>query len=283
MWGLIPHINNGGMMNNTKFVIGLFVSNTGMLKTIEPLMKSIEKIEKLLSLSLNSFSMSYVLNDKEQTKTLKFTKKNLEKLYLIDINSLSFLSFQVLKSSKDFGDTLLSINFPMNISETQATIISIIIDETIFSEKDATKDILSIINILDLENYNFQFSFAFLMEKDKLPDFYIMGIGSPNLSIREEKIIDALNGDIKHFANKIWDFFWINIIKEAYIDSESLQEIIAIVGHENVYRYNHRCIVKIPLNSEEYTKNIYKRYEYIEKLRPIFERKNLIMCTNEIC
>jgi hypothetical protein len=268
--------------NNTKFVIGIFASNNCGIKTIESIMKPIERIGKLLNLSFNSFSMSYELNKKEQTRSLNFTEKNLEKLYSVDINFISFLSFAVLKSNRDFGDTLLTINLPMNNCETQATIISIIIDEIVLVEKeDAMKTFISLIDVMDLDCFNFQFGIVFPMEYFKLPDFFIMGVGSPNLSLREKRTIDALDKNITQFKNKIWDFFWLNLLKKEFIDYETLTEVIEIVGRENIIEYDNKYLIKIPLSSEEYLTNIDKRYEYIEMLRQVLTRKDKIMSTDE--
>lgn len=265
-------------MNNLKFVIGLFASNNSAIASIDSILKSIYAIEQLFNISINNFSMSYKINNSKQTKNFKFTQKNLDKLYSISSESISLLSFQALKEKRDFGDTLLSINLPMNTPGNYATIFSVIIDEAVIAERDIQKDIVNIINLLDIENFKFHFLVAFPMEQSKLPDFYVMGVGSPDLSDREESILDALNNNIMEFRNKVWDFFWLNVFSSEYLDTQSLYEIGEIVDEKNIIKLDNMYLIRLPISYKDYLDESDKAYEYINKLRKVFEKRNLIMC-----
>ena len=115
------------------------------------------------------------------------------------------------------------------------------------------------------------------MEEKKYPTFFLTGLKTPELNQEERDIATSLVLNIRDYKEKIWDIFWVNVIKQEMISEAMRKTITEIVGENNIVELDDKYIITLPVSLEEYMDNKEKTDMYKNKLREIFAKEDRIM------
>lgn len=264
-------------MNNIKLAFGVYLNSKRGIHSIDNIILVVKKIEKLIGRYVTNFTVCYRCNGKEKVSAFKYTARNKEKLSNIAISEISLISFCELKKSNDYADTVFSLNFSLDFKENMLSAFTLIMDANLLSNKVSYENIVEIMKSVRIEDVTYFFDVVFPIDNDKMPDFFLMGIGSPKLSAKEKEEVRVLSLNISQYSNKIWDIFWINTIREEYVDKDLIKDIESIVSTDNILKIPGMFVFKLPLTYEDYINNEKLREKYRNELRMVLCRRQLVM------
>ena len=115
------------------------------------------------------------------------------------------------------------------------------------------------------------------MEEKKMPTCFLVGLKTPELNQEEQDIATCLSLRTREYKEKIWDIFWVNVIKQEMISEAMRKTITEIVGENNIVELDDKYIITLPVSLEEYMDNKEKTDMYKNKLREIFAKEDRIM------
>lgn len=244
---------------------------------------NIKKIIEYSNLISNHFNVEYSElsycfneNNKNKTKVYKYTTNNLEKL-LNNKGNITAVSFEKLKQAQNYSNTDISINFLLSQKMDYPTTINISIDSQIFMETGGVTKLTELITKTIGFGFKLEYGIVHIMEEEKQPMFFLIGIKSPKLTMEERNIADALCLNIRDYKNKIWDIFWLNIIDKEIIQEDMIEEIKEVVGEEGLIDAGDKYIISLPF---DYKQCIEKKDSVMilkNKLRQIFLHNEKIM------
>ncbi len=225
--------------------------------------------------------ISYTITDKstfnwkQKSKSLKYSSKNLEKFYTI-LNELSdkkvSITFELLKLLDDWRYKSVDLDFSVSYKELGEEVpfsLNIILDfdkhkkVLSFNEVPFFKDI---IQFLDTEKADIVYGFVNVIEKNKLPSFYIEGILSDGLNRKEEDFLTIWANKKDECSYYIWDLFLGNIISKKHIKKDTFKSIEKILIPNQIMQLSPNLFF-ITLNNGE---NIVNK-SLKKRLKPYFK------------
>jgi hypothetical protein len=265
-------------MQNYSIIISFRIS--GILPELCFINFITEQFENLFSKTFST--LSYTITDKssfywkQKTKSVKLTVSNLQKLeeILFLKNQNIDVSFELLKNTVGCEFKSRDIDFSVSYSNSEnINGLNFILSDKLFKEKDLKTLVQIISTYLLKQNCQVLYCFISNVENEKLPAFYIEGIGTPSLSRFETQRIKVWSANKLSCDEKIWDIFWGNIISTKHIVNEYLiSDVEKMIGKDNaVLLAPGLLLFNLPesLNSFEISNYSSKRkeiYDYFSNL-----------------
>ena len=258
-----------------KFAASLFFDNNKDSLDGKNIVNVCNYIGDFYNSIFSEFGFCIEEDGKDKNKSYKFTAKNVEKFFSINLNKLSSIYFEKFKEKRDYQDTELSVRIYIPEDNAYPLKVNITVDPILVKSFNYNELIMFIKKIKEFD-FLLEYGVAFVIETRKMPNFFMLGIETPDLSPEEREVANSLALNVREYKNKIWDIFWINIIKKELITQDIYYKIIDIVGNKNVIETDDIYIFFLPLDYSEYL-SIQKLDQYRLKLRNLFEGNNLIM------
>ena len=219
-------------------------------------------------------------NWKIKSRTLKFKKSNIKKIEQIVSNNIDRninIDFELvtLKDGYVFKSRDVEVSAICQKSDSTNSLNLIVNDQ--LSLKTSWMDFIEeIVSFVKNQNCKVIYGFLFLLENLKMPAFYVEGIGSNELSVSEQKSVNLWREEKENCEEKIWDIFGINILLLNTYKSISINEIIKIVGDQNVKFLNDN-LVMIQLKEKLNDFDVLKYFGSRKDLFDYFKSKDLIV------
>lgn len=266
------------MLESIKYVIALYMSKNKGQTDINCILKMAENVARIYNVNYDEYGFSVMENGKEKTKILRYTQKNIGKIFMLNPCSITQVYFECYKKEdKDFLDSRFSLGILVSDKEDCPNQITLIIDPMQMSEKFNKDSMINLIRNTDELIFKLEYGVAFVMETNKRPVFFVIGTQTSNLNEEEKKVASSLCLNLRQYQSKIWDIFWFNIIKKDLILEDMLNDIMEILPKESIVDIGDKYIISLPLQYDEYISDKEKLYTYKQKLRQIFKEKDLIM------
>ena len=269
-------------MSDYKQVIRFYATKNNLngYNHIDELLNYVNVICENLNVKCNKFAYDYLVNNKEVTKFLKLTDKNLEKLMKVessDITSLSFYAGEESHSPYIYPDFILDLSIS-NV-EKWHTYATVIIDPQII--KIDLGDIIFQMDLLKKLNFTIDYGISFPMKDEKEPSYFLLGVKTPKMDKYEEQMVNILARNSRTFrnVNKVWGVFKVNIIRNDLLSKEVIEELRSFLTSENIKVYGEHTIISLPLSDEEY---MLRDSSILHAVEALFERNNLLMIEEEV-
>lgn len=264
-------------MDEIQLVIGFFINKPGCIVSSENILMLSDFVSKFYKMDYTNFSYCETQeNGKSKTKSFKYTEKNIDKFASSYSSNITAIGLYKLKNDNSYLNTDLLLEYLLTDKNDIPITIHIILDAQMI-DKFCSDHLISLADQIKKFGLDLQYGIAFLMERKKMPSYFLSGMQTPELREEERKIANALSLNIREYRNKVWDIFWYNIIKKNLINESMLKKIEQIVEKDNIIEFDDKYIIRLPVAEFNYLKDEKQYNTYQSKLRKIFQHNDSIM------
>ncbi len=268
-------------MTGNKHVVTLYMSGAERCFNVYDVLKFSKEVSYLFGIVYEEMSFSYMDEKKSIIKTLKYTDKNIQKLFAIEPQNITSIAFSRYKEAKHFADPRLRISLYISIHDIHTPAFphhfKMIVDQPQIVDELPKDIIINVIHCVENLGFHIEYGAAFTIETRKEPNYFTLGGVTPHLTKEERGIARALAANIRQYQTKIWDIFLHNIIKKDLISETMLATIRNMLADENIVDLGDKFIISLPLSSQEYLNDRDKLDTFKEKLRQLFKDNDAIM------
>ena len=216
-----------------------------------------DMILRLYNVEFDEFEYSFIVNDREKKKVLKYKKANIEKC-IEDLKNNDGMGFELQKylpnSSFKYRDIQLSISYNPYLHLNKVSSVILTINEEFYFVKNTLSDLkllyLQIVDFLIKLDKKVFYGFISSLENIKNPSLYVVGIGNFDLSKKEQRDLFLWANENNNAIEKIWRIFWGNLITDSHLkNGYSTDKLKEIVGEKNFCVVdNHTYFFNLPNN-----------------------------------
>lgn len=264
-------------MDNKKYVMQFFFNPTYKDSTIiEKIITVSDYISNYLQVLYTNINYSIDEGNKSKTHSCEYSAKTLERIHECKYSDITAISFEKLKKKKCFMDSDITLEFLLSNKDDFPTRMKLLVDPRIQKDFSFSKlnDCINFMTSLGLE---LEYGMGLVLDQEKMPNLFLTGIKTPNLSNEEKDIVDALALNIREYKTKIWDVFAYNVIKKNIVSSKMIKDINQMISNNILFETNSFYIISLHNDIDSFTSNNDKYGKEKQILRNIFSNENRIM------